>query len=294
MGISESETYGRRDESGTGSRGVPSLDRETKLPVRASSEDRFSFTLYPGVGEVVATRVVREPRSGSLRSAEPDVERSHRSAAQRAKTKVRRYALHNGLRWMWTLTYAEATFDPDVVARDVERFLARVIAHRGGERFPYVRVFEWHKSGHGIHVHMGVPFWFDHADLGFLWGKGFVWTSDMKPRGIAAEVGFEKAAQYLTKYVGKAFAVAQGGRHRYECAQGFPVTSYRFRARSMDDGAAAVREAFPRGIRRVWKSWEQKDWEGPDVLLVAYDGPAGGPGWERLKAGLDAYQEIGQ
>lgn len=57
----------------------------------------------------------------------------------------------------WTLTHAGAGEHRIAkVRRHVERFLAKIVKARHGERFPYVWVPELHESGHGIHVHMAV------------------------------------------------------------------------------------------------------------------------------------------
>lgn len=281
MEVAESETRGR-DEGRP--QGDLSLDTETKLPSSSADGCRFQLNVYPESGEFTVSRVVGRIAGRRNISRAPDTQRSARSAIARARSRIRRYAAEHGLRFMWTLTYATEQHDPARVLRDVERLVAKVAKERGGQRFPYVRVLELHKSGHGIHVHMGVPFWFAQADLAELWGKGFVWCSDKKPKGAAVAVGARVAARYLSKYVGKAFEVTEFGRHRYECAQGFGVTSYRFLAKSMDDGISDGLSFFPSGIAHFWASTSDPSWLGPPVVAVQCLDRARGPSWQAALA----------
>ncbi|MGH7735462.1 MAG: rolling circle replication-associated protein [Gemmatimonadales bacterium] len=81
---------------------------------------------------------------------------SREDAARRARGKVRRYCAANRLNRLGTLTYGgEGNHDPAELRADVGGFFRRL---RGslGERFPYLWVPEWHKSGHGLHVHFAV------------------------------------------------------------------------------------------------------------------------------------------
>lgn len=173
---------------------------------------------------------------------------------------------------MWTLTYrGEGVHDLDQMRRHVERFLAKVrVDLRDG--FAYLWVPELHKSGHGLHVHMAVPMWFDQRRLAELWGHGFVWCSDMKPKGLCAVAGSQRAAAYLSKYVGKAFEVAAFGRHRYERAQGYEIVCVKTVRYDMDDGREYAELYF--GLRpfRVWTSEEAAEWKGPPVVVLFFMG----------------------
>jgi hypothetical protein len=290
MGISESETTGNADLEGAAAgcpKGSPSNDIETKLPdflnrsfdliVYPSS---CEFVVVPHQGKTNGKRVRKRPGESS------DPDRSRKVATQRARTRIRRYSVEHRLRFMWTLTFAEAQEDPKRDLRQVERMLAKVVSEREGERFPYVRVLEWHKT-HGLHVHLGVPFRFDQGLLGDLWGKGFVWCSDKKPKGAPNVAGARIAADYLSKYVGKAFEVAEFGSHRYECAQGFDVTKYSIPFSTPGDGFTFGAELFPGTMSYFWSSDQEPEWEGPPVLFASFDSPAGGQTWEEIKRQLD-------
>ncbi len=175
---------------------------------------------------------------------------------------------------MWTLTYrGDGEHDLAVVRRHVERLLSKVRRDLG-QSFPYLWVPELHKTGHGIHVHMAVPVWFSQKKLGALWGRGFVWCSDMKPKGACSFAGSQVAARYLGKYIGKAFEVAEFGRHRYERAQGYEIVCERTIRYDMDDGRDYAELRF--GCLPVfeWSSEGDETWRGPPVLVLFFAGLA--------------------
>src|SRR5665213_1987210 len=89
----------------------------------------------------------------------------------RARSRLRRYFKKNGLGKMWTLTFAEATFDRSYVHSMVNEFVSRWRSSAGGEAFPYAYVLELHPEGHGLHVHFATrPGFVSWAALGLLWG----------------------------------------------------------------------------------------------------------------------------
>ncbi len=90
---------------------------------------------------------------------------------------------------------------------------------------PYLWTAEWHKTGHGLHVHFPAGEYIRRSLIERSWGHGFVHIKLLGdlPVGTSAVGQARKAAGYLSKYVGKAFD--ENGRipglHRYEIAQGF-------------------------------------------------------------------------
>jgi hypothetical protein len=198
------------------------LDSSTKL-VR---EPGWVLRLFPEAGEASGSfrgveRVRRPPDAGA---GEPDRARSREIAARRARTKMRRYCAANRLNRLGTLTYrGEGCHDPFEVRADVARFFRGLRAEVVGEAFPYAWTTEWHKSGHGLHVHFAVGSFVSWRELERVWGRGFI-SINLIGRGrtggqILAEA--RQAAGYLSKYVSKDFGVTIPGLHRYEVAQGF-------------------------------------------------------------------------
>jgi len=173
---------------------------------------------------------------------------------------------------MWTLTYrGEGEWDLEQVRRHVERLREKIVQNRHGHVFPYVAVPELHPEGHGIHVHMAVPFWIKHAKLAKYWGRGLVWCSSYHQRGGCRFADARKAAGYLGKYIGKGFVLGTAGRHRYWRAQGFQVERFTCRQRNFADG-----EGFAAAIFH----WQRYDsWRGNigdaeiPVRVLRFDGP---------------------
>lgn len=248
--------------------GRSSLDKATKLP---QADGGVDLIVYPKCQEFVLVQRAGERRHRlRVRNRPVDEERSKEEAVRRARSKLRRYCTQNGLDHMWTLTYAgTGVFDSEVVRRDVERLLARVTEERG-ERIPYARVFEWHKR-HGLHTHMAVPMFYWHGDLYRLWGKGIVYCS---------YTGGRRASGYLSKYIGKDFEVAEKGKHRYECAQGFPIERYVFPVENFDEGMHWGATFFPGPVAHAWDSRLDPDWFAPPVFYASFHRPAEGFDWE--------------
>ena len=134
---------------------------------------------------------------------------------------MRRYCVHNGLRFLWTLTFARQDHDRAAVLRDVQAFARRL--HRlVGEPIPYLYVLEQHKSG-AWHVHLALPRWLAHKDLHRTWGHGFVFVTDHGKRARRRVMdrdgqGMRRVAGYVAKYVSKAYETG-GGRQGYGVAK---------------------------------------------------------------------------
>ena len=96
-------------------------------------------------------------------------------------------------------------------------------------RSPYLWVPEWHKTGHGLHLHFAVGRFVPRGMIERAWGHGFVHIKLLGglPVGSGSFAESRKAAGYLSKYVAKSFDDdAEGvqrpkGLHRFDVAQGF-------------------------------------------------------------------------
>jgi len=176
-----------------------------------------------------------------------------------------------------TLTYRGAgCHDIDQLVGDVARFFRRLRRELGGDAFAYLWVPEWHKSGHGLHVHFAVGQFIKRSLIERAWGHGFVHIKLLGnlPVGTGALGEARAAAGYLSKYIGKAFAdVRVPGRNRYDVAQGFQPTITAVWGNSRSE---AIREASSRmGGRQpsyVWLSDSAKDWQGPPAVWVQWPG----------------------
>lgn len=189
------------------------------LPAAVRSGWRLS--VYPEAGEAAGCWQSSAPARLVLREGPAaDPERAASEAARRARGKVRRYCAANRLNRLGTLTYGGGgCHDPLILRGHVAVFFRRLRAGVGGRRFAYLWTAEWHKTGHGLHVHFAVGEYVRRGLIDEAWGHGFVHITLLGdlPVGTGAVGQARKAAGYLSKYVGKAFA--EGGRipglHRY-------------------------------------------------------------------------------
>jgi len=76
-----------------------------------------------------------------------------------------------------------------------------------------VWVPEWHKSGHGLHVHFAVGRFIGRGKIEQAWGRGFVHIKLLGdlPAGSGSLQEARLAARYLSKYVTKTFDEALPG-----------------------------------------------------------------------------------
>jgi hypothetical protein len=283
-----------------GLQGRPSLDKATKLPecnddevlvkgfrlpvrrvVNAggdtlpklpSDQGGVQITMYPNSGEVTLTPVSTGPPKGKGKDVSSDPDRCKAEGDRRARAMVRRLCTEHRLVYMWTLTYrGEGEHDVERVHRHVERLREKIIRDRNGHLFPYVAVPEPHPGGHGIHVHMAVPFRMKHSKLAKAWGRGHVWCSSFHRRGECRFAEARRAAGYLGKYIGKGFAEVQVGRHRYWRAQGFVVERFICRQRNFDDAEGFAAAVFHWQRYDVWRG-NIGDAEIP-IRVLRFDGP---------------------
>jgi len=124
----------------------------------------------------------------------------------------------------------------------------------GGEPLPYVWVPELHKDGVHFHLHFAVGRFVPAGLIRRTWGRGYVSIKLLGDLGVGAGALEEarRAAGYLSKYVGKAFAdpsVRVPGMHRYDVAQGFKSAKVRVWGRSPDEVLTRASEVL--GMERL-------------------------------------------
>ena len=232
---------------------------------------RWSFVLYPDAAEGGGSFRSAAPGSQGGRSLDPIDTRD--DAARRARGKVRRYCAANRLNRLGTLTYrGEGQHDPAGVRRDVGAFFRRLRADVG-TAFPYLWVPEWHKSGHGLHVHFAVGRFIGVRKIERAWGRGFVHITLLGdlPVGSGTLGEARAAARYVSKYVGKDLGTSgASGRHRYDLAQGFQPRSITLDGSSPDEVLGWAESVMGAAAHHVWHSREEKDWAGPPAVFAEW------------------------
>lgn len=242
--------------------------------MRLREEPLWALSLYPDAGEGGGS--VSGKRRVVVLGGPPNVERAEEEAARRARAKIRRYAVANGLNRLGTLTYrGEGCHDPLRLREDLGLFFRRLRERLGGERLPYLWVPQWHPGGHGLHAHFAVGRYIGRGMIDGGWGHGFVHIkllSDL-PVGSGVRGEARQAARYLAPYVSRDAADARRlrGLHRYEVAQGFQpakIECYGETAEDVIDRASGYMGAPP---ERVWLSAEREGWRGPPACWAQWN-----------------------
>lgn len=243
----------------------------------------WSGRVYPDCGEASAALV--SPGGCGLGSklggvTDPEVNRRRNGA--RARSRVRRYCVGNGLTRLITLT-----FDHSKGPRPTDRASAmragalwlRRVRRAGFLRSgrPWVLVPELHKDGRHYHLHVVVCEYVPKRVIAESWALGFVDVRQLRRsrgRHGKAPKGQEKraVAGYVAKYVGKSYEDPEPGRHRYEVAQGCQPESVQIVAGS---SAEWVREACSVMGGSVpsdrWHSCFADGWRGPPALSLRWN-----------------------
>src|SRR5665647_147052 len=196
---------------------------------RALQSAGWVLSLYPRAAEGGGCFVssYRPQRSYVARGSARDPERAAQEAGRRARAKLRRYCAANRLNRLGTLTYSGAgCHDPHQAREHMRDFFRDLRTDLGGEPLAYVWVPEWHKTGHGLHVHFAVGRYVPRSVINAAWGRGFVHIKLLGhvPVGAGALGEARQAAGYLSKYVSKTFTDPTArvlGLHRYGLAQKF-------------------------------------------------------------------------
>lgn len=146
---------------------------------------------------------------------------------------MRRYCRANRLRFLWTLTYAEAASSRAACGADWQEF-SRAVRRNCG-RLPLVAVIERGSLNGRLHLHFATDRRIPVGLIRHLWHRGRIHVGD--PGKLRGRVPPRRLAAYLAKYVAKsvddaADELAAGlaaGRHRYYLSQGFSPVCWRTR-----------------------------------------------------------------
>lgn len=230
---------------------------------------------WSSIGDGLEAQVDADGEIIRTRSALSDIEKAFKNLAAnnaRARSKFRRYFKRNRLRKMWVLTYEDQTVDRRQVKSDVNGLMVRWRDFKGGEKFPYAYVLEYHDSGF-LHVHIAVPKgFFEKATLQKLWGHGLVWFEDRKaPKGTSGRKQSEILASYLAKYLDKSFTddAREFGEHRYEVAQGFDPEQVRREFPTLEAARVFLAEYEGEAFKLCWQSSDKEEWDGRPVWLFS-------------------------
>jgi len=159
--------------------------------------------------------------------------------------------------------------------RDVAAFFKTLRASLGGNSLAYLWTAEWHKSGHGLHVHFAVGRIISRGKIEAAWPHGFVHIKLLGdlPVGSGAIAEARLAARYLSKYVGKDFDAARmPGLHRYEVAEGFqpkPMAVWGATREQAIDTACQIMKGAP---ETIWSSTDKEGWLGPPAVWLQWRG----------------------
>jgi len=203
--------------------------------------------------------------------------RAAEEAARRARKKLRRYAVANGLNRLGTLTYGPPRCtDPREVREHVGLFFRQLREGLGGQRLPYVWVPELHKDGVHFHVHFAVGRFVRQDLIKTTWGRGFVGIKRIgnMPVGSGRWEQARRNAGYLSKYVSKTFTepgLRPPGMHRYEVAQGFQPKETRLTGCSVQDVLDQASDLMGSTHVYLWSSAEKEDWQGPPSIWARWD-----------------------
>lgn len=142
----------------------------------------------------------------------------------RAKGQIRRIAVHNRHRYLWTLTYLRAAGSWSEVVGDLRLFFERVRTHFG--RISLLAVIERGRRGtQRYHCHFTASRFLPIAAIRRAWHRGNVDIGDgERMKGVSS---VRRLARYLAKYVAKQAQEETGGAadrpkgaHRYLVTQG--------------------------------------------------------------------------
>lgn len=237
------------------------LDRATKL-VQASHA-----VFRPTVGEH-SVQVKRRPVEDPERNiAIPDPERSRREAQRRARITIRRYAVHNRINRLVTVTIGDGAgcHDRDEMIAKVRTFIRVLVSKYPALR--YVYSLEMHPGGHGYHVHLGVNVYVPKELIAQAWGHGYVDVRRLKGRAERGKrEAYRAAAAYLSKYVVKAEDEGRAfGKHRYERSQGNNPVEIRVEASFGACYEWVIGQLTSKPW--VWSSSSLDSWAGPLTII---------------------------
>lgn len=232
-----------------------------------SPEAVWSVTAYPGAREGVITWTqTRDPDAPCGVPRPPDPERSEYEAARRAKTRVRRLCVANGLDRLWTLTYAVEPADTAQVVRDVADCMRRL--RNRFRRWRYLYVIEYGEKSGRLHVHFATNCFVPKQAVAACWSHGFV---DVRRLNAGRGGDPRAAARYLSKYVAKAHDSGRRQRSRRRFVPGHGLRLDAVRSQHHDYYEAERALAVMLGgapPNHVWTSRESESWRGPPCTVA--------------------------
>ena len=270
----------------------------------------FSLIYYPTCGEAVA---LWQPHGDSekRRPLSPRLDRSSEDHAgrngRRARTAVRRIALHNDLGQMLTFTYREGVpRDLDKVPEHFRMFWQRYRRATGLDQPHYVIVPEWGTLTKRLHFHMGISWWDSHEHtnactgcaspalkrewphlpkegdrlcVGCLWRLGHVYPPKTGVQGAIPSELASYCVKYMEKSIGEgesADGVGVGfGRHRYRASKGAAPIPERFDVEDLEHAVTALTVMGGKPIFAWAPHLELDGYEGAPVVVFRF--PRQGP-----------------
>lgn len=277
----------------------PSLDNRTQLGVSRSTRapgwylndwstageasafwsDRSVLVEGEDASAIASDRGRSAVGPGRVLVDEAAVAEDQERSIRRSRGRLRRFAVHNRLARLVSLTYrGRGCHDFNRMRDDVALFERRL-----REAFPalaFVFTYELHPGGHGWHVHGGVSSSVAQARLESLWGHGFVDIRMVRvggsrrfpgrPAGTGRE-GCRRVAVYLSKYVGKDAEGIPAGRQRYSVRQGFQPGCRRVFLGCPDDVVRSILVELGGEVPSyAWSSSGSPLWVGPPAEYLAF------------------------
>lgn len=248
--------------------------------------------MYPSTGEAVITYVNAPSRSRidaadkpvpvlSSEEQQDRLRRSKQRSIKRARTRSRRYAVHNKLHILWTLTYRPGSpglHSRSLCKKDAATFVKELQRKLG--RFPFFYVAERHPDGHGWHIHLLIGRWVSWPVVAGIWHQGQVDVVDLalehRRSGMTMNQAVKQAASRGSMYCAKQWSDEDRPRadHLYEVGQGFAPKPIEGEASTLADALTTVFGFF--GHRQpdsVWDSNQAEHWDGPPVFVLRWDTP---------------------
>ncbi len=277
----------------------------------------LQFKIWETCGEASVSEILpawslsarhRAPGSESISSLIAQAVENLARSERRRRSAIRRFCLHNGCGFMFTLTFRD---EPSTVAgvwREFKLFRER-LRYRLGENVPMVGVVERGAKTGRLHLHVCVSRWY--LDLGAvcicercapaawvwrqappapgalcvrcLWGLGMVSPPVEEVRSALG------AALYVSKYVSKALRgelvvdegevvdeiapIVTAGRQAYRVTEGFQPVPLLGEASSLDRALEIVGDVLGEleEVRAVHELVGE-DWHGPETWTVVAAG----------------------
>lgn len=200
-----------------------------RLDTHTTTDHAYMLTIYPSAYEAVVTHNRSLSKRPRLFVDRPS------SAGQRARTKIRHYAVGNGLTHFVTLSVEVNSLPASGVARCVKSVIRPT--RRALGKAPYVYVIE---GGIDVRPHAHLLVRSEWAyELKKRWPEGFTTVKVMR------SVNEIRAS---ADYVAKDFAddPLRGLRNRYSVARGFAIQPERVSVCSVDEARAYLEALTPR------------------------------------------------